>query len=124
VWRVRVAENTRLQSGDKILRHKTSHRSHYDRARAEFSRHEVDEVLLANDRGEICEGTITSLFVDDGSGRLLTPPLSSGCLAGVLRTELICSKRARTHRLTIDDLRAYPFYVGNSLRGLIPARLA
>jgi branched-subunit amino acid aminotransferase/4-amino-4-deoxychorismate lyase len=50
-------------------------------------------VILANERGELCEGTITSLFLDDGSGILKTPPLACGLLAGVLRKS--CWKAAR-----------------------------
>jgi len=42
------------------------------------------EALLANTRGELCEGTGSNLFIVVG-GRLLTPPLTSGCLAGVTR---------------------------------------
>ena len=42
------------------------------------------EALFRNTVGMLCEGTGTNLFlvVD---GRLVTPPLSSGCLAGVTR---------------------------------------
>lgn len=43
-----------------------------------------DEALLANTRGELCEGTGSNVFVEAG-GELLTPPLSSGCLAGITR---------------------------------------
>ena len=64
----------------------------------------ADEVLLLNEKGEPCEGTITSIFLDDGSGILKTPPISCGLLAGVLRTELICARRARVQRLTLADL--------------------
>ncbi|MGH9136827.1 MAG: aminotransferase class IV [Acidimicrobiales bacterium] len=46
------------------------------------------EALLANTRGELCEGTGTNVFLVLG-GRLVTPPLSSGCLAGITR-ELLC----------------------------------
>lgn len=42
------------------------------------------EALLANTRGELCEGTASNVFVERG-GELLTPPLSSGCLAGITR---------------------------------------
>lgn len=124
VWRIGIARAARLNSSDPILRHKTSKRAIYTAARAEYPAETIDEVLLLNERGEICEGTITNVFVDDGSGTLLTPPLSSGCLAGVLRTSLICGKKARNRHLTLDDLRHHPFYVGNSLRGLIRAQLA
>ncbi|MGV3548569.1 aminotransferase class IV family protein [Rhizobium sp.] len=124
VWRIGIAAQARLNSTDPILRHKTSKRAIYDAARTEYSRETIDEVILFNEKDEVCEGTITNLFLDDGSGRLLTPPLSSGCLAGILRTSLLCAKKARNQRLTLDDLRRHPFYVGNSLRGLIHAELA
>lgn len=44
----------------------------------------ADEALLANTVGMLCEGTGTNVFVERG-GELLTPPLSSGCLAGITR---------------------------------------
>lgn len=124
VWKMRIASTARLTSTDPILRHKTSKRAVYDAARAEYDRGDADEVILLNEKNEVCEGTITNIFVDDGAGGLLTPPLSSGCLAGVLRTSLLCAKRSRSRRLAVDDLRRKPFYVGNSLRGLIRAELA
>lgn len=122
VWRVRLAE-TRLSSEDKLLRVKTTRRDVYETARAEFSATEVDEVLLLNERGEVCEGTITSIFLDDGSGTLKTPPIACGLLAGVLRTELICERRARVARLSREELTKGELYVGNSLRGLIRAKI-
>lgn len=42
------------------------------------------EALLANTRQELCEGTGSNVFVVVG-GRLQTPPLDSGCLAGITR---------------------------------------
>lgn len=46
------------------------------------------EAVFANTRGLLCEGTGTNVFVGAG-GRLRTPPLSSGCLAGVTRALLL-----------------------------------
>lgn len=66
-----------------------------------------------NERDEVCEGTITSIFLDDGIGILRTPPISCGLLAGVLRTELICRRQARVGRITLADLDAGTFYIGN-----------
>ena len=121
-WIVRLAE-TRLDSADRLLRVKTTRRTVYERARAEYGPDEADEVILLNEHDEVCEGTITSIFLDDGSGILRTPPISCGLLAGVLRTELICQRRARVGRLTLADLDAGTLYIGNSLRGLIRANL-
>ncbi|MEK1893151.1 MAG: aminotransferase class IV family protein [Rhizobium sp.] len=121
-WKIRIAD-TRLDSTDRLLRLKTTRRGVYEAARAECATCEADEMLLLNERGEVCEGTITSVFLDDGSGTLRTPPISCGLLAGVLRTELICQRKARVGRLSVRDLTAGKLYVGNSLRGLILARL-
>ena len=46
--------------------------------------HGAEEALLANTRGELCEGTASNVFVVT-DGVLRTPPLDSGCLAGITR---------------------------------------
>src|SRR5271167_1338541 len=43
-----------------------------------------DEVVLLNERGEVAECTAANIFCVK-EGRVLTPPLSSGCLEGVTR---------------------------------------
>ncbi len=123
VWKIRIASQ-RLDSADKLLRIKTTRREVYEAARAEYPASEVDEVLMLNENDEVCEGTITSVFLDDGSGLLRTPPISCGLLAGVLRTELICQRKARVGRISLADIAGGRLYMGNSLRGLIPAVLA
>lgn len=45
---------------------------------------DASEALFANTAGNLCEGTGSNVFVGFGD-RLVTPPLSSGCLAGVTR---------------------------------------
>ena len=124
IWNLRLAR-TRLASTDRLLRHKTTRREAYAQARAEYPAAEADEVLLANERGEVCEGTITTLFADFGDGVLATPRLDCGLLAGVLRGEMLDQGKAMETVLAFDDLRAAKaLFVGNSLRGMIPARLA
>ena len=113
----------RLRADDPWLRVKTTRRTLYDRARAALPAG-IDEMLFANRRGEVCEGTITNVFVRIG-GRLLTPPVACGLLPGVLRAELLDDGEATEEVLFPGDLaRAEALFVGNSLRGLIPARIA
>ena len=47
-----------------------------------------DEAVFANTVGDLCEGTGTNVFVVR-DGVVSTPPLSSGCLAGVTRALLL-----------------------------------
>jgi para-aminobenzoate synthetase/4-amino-4-deoxychorismate lyase len=82
----------------------------------------VFELLFTDPAGFLTEGSFTSLFVER-DGRLLTPPAARGLLPGVLREELIESGRAAEAELRPEDLTSR-FWIGNSARGLIPARLA
>lgn len=110
-----------VNSGDWRLRHKTTDRAFYDAAREVARDAGADEALLLRDDGLLTEGCFTSLFVER-RGMLLTPPSSLGLLPGVQRRHLIELGRAREENLTIDDL-ADGFFIGNALRGLMPARL-
>lgn len=48
----------------------------------------ADEAVFANTRGQLCEGTGTNIVVAV-DGRLATPTLAAGCLAGVTRELLL-----------------------------------
>ena len=126
-WRLGLAA-TQLDAGDMWLRHKTSNRQLYEEDRAAFcsgATAQFDELIYLNQNGEICEGTITSLFIDDGSDMLKTPSLECGLLPGILRETMVQNDKAVEAVLTLDDVRgAEEVFVGNSLRGLIQAELA
>ena len=111
----------RLDPDAPLLRHKTTERAAHDRARAALAPG-IDEALFLNRRGEVAEGTITNLFADFGDG-LLTPPLASGCLPGILRAELLALGQAREAVIRAEDLPRARLCMGNALRGLIPAWL-
>jgi branched-chain amino acid aminotransferase len=51
---------------------------------AEAAKEGFDEVVLLNERSEVSECTSANIFVVK-NGKVLTPPLSSGCLEGVTR---------------------------------------
>lgn len=114
VWRLGLAAE-RLHSGDPWLGVKSTRRMVYDGARAEMPAG-VDELVFLNERGEVCDGTITTLFFDRGAG-LRTPPLTCGLLPGVLRAELNCMEEV----LVAADLPKVRLWVGNALRGLSEA---
>ena len=105
-----------VASDDFRLRHKTSRRGFYDRARMATG---AWEVVFTDSQGFLTEGSFTSIFVER-DGMLLTPPLARGLLPGVLRAQLIESGRAVEHDLRPADL-AGGFQLGNALRGLVSA---
>nr|HPG88132.1 chorismate-binding protein [Hyphomicrobium sp.] len=117
-----VISDTRLNSSDLFLYHKTTRRELYDREWAHYAETlGSDEVIYLNERGELAEGSRTSIFVER-AGTLLTPPLNTGVLPGVLRQSLLEDGRATEAVLTLDDLnRAEAVYLGNSVRGLVKA---
>ena len=51
---------------------------------AEAAKEGFDEVVLLNERSEVSECTSANIFAVK-NGKVLTPPLSSGCLEGVTR---------------------------------------
>lgn len=115
-WRVAIVPLP-VDRADFRLHHKTTDRAFYDDARAASN---AEEVLFADRDGFLTEGSITAIFVER-DGKLVTAPLSRGALPSVLRRELIENGRAIEADLTVDDL-TQNFFVGNSVRGLIPAK--
>jgi para-aminobenzoate synthetase/4-amino-4-deoxychorismate lyase len=53
---------------------------------------------------------------------LLTPPLERGALPGILREEFLLNGSAVEHPITRADLTSGIVFIGNSARGLLPAR--
>ncbi|MFE7531624.1 aminotransferase class IV [Kitasatospora sp. NPDC057542] len=64
----------------------------------------ASEALLANTAGLLCEGTGSNVFVVV-DGRLLTPTLASGCLAGITRQLVIDWCGAEETDLPLGALR-------------------
>jgi para-aminobenzoate synthetase/4-amino-4-deoxychorismate lyase len=108
--------------GDWRLRHKSTDRGFYDVARAVAEARGAHEAVFVREDGLVTEGSVTNVFVER-NGALLTPPTSLGLLPGILRGELLAEGRAVEAELTLGDL-ADGFFIGNGLRGLMPARLA
>ncbi len=117
-----VVSPTRLDSTDAFLFHKTTRRELYDSEWQHYSDTVgADEVVYLNERGDLAEGSRTTIFVER-SGALLTPPLACGLLPGVLRDELISSGKATEAILHLEDMMSGDrVFLGNSVRGLVRA---
>lgn len=116
--RLKVADRT-VKSSDRLLFHKTMNRRHYEMALCE--KHDCDDVILVNERGEITETTIYNLYleIDD---TLLTPALTCGLLPGTYRQMMLDEGRAVEAVLTVEDLgKANRVFVSNAVRKLTEA---
>jgi para-aminobenzoate synthetase/4-amino-4-deoxychorismate lyase len=114
----------RTDPRDPMLFHKTTHRPLYAQAFKAASEGGFDDVLFFNVRGELTEGAISNVFLEK-NGRLLTPPVECGLLAGVYRRHLLATQPNVEERvLTIEDLRhADAVYLANAVRGLREATI-
>jgi branched-chain amino acid aminotransferase len=82
------------------------------RARA----HGASEALFGNTVGQLCEGTGSNVFVVL-DGEIHTPPLASGCLAGVTRALAVEWTGAQETDLPLDVLdRAEEIFLTSTLR--------
>ncbi len=84
-----------------------------------------DEALFVNRKGELVEGSRTNIFlVKDNC--LLTPPIASGCLPGVMRQQVISAARRLKIRCAAKPLNAQDLltadeaFVTNALLGIMP----
>jgi len=83
----------RVDGRNVFLRHKTTHRPEYDRARSVAVERGWFDALLVNEAGHVTEGSITNLFIRRGE-RWMTPPVESGLLPGTARAAFIRERRA------------------------------
>jgi para-aminobenzoate synthetase/4-amino-4-deoxychorismate lyase len=107
-----------VDPSDFRLRYKTTDRRFLDQAR---QGEQAYETIFTDPDGQLTEGSRTNIFVER-DGKLLTPPLTRGIMPGILRAKLIEEGRAEESDLTPDDL-GQGFFIGNIVRGLIPAKL-
>ena len=119
--RLRLAASP-IDSKDTFLYHKTTNRSIYETARGQVL--DCDDVVLFNQEGFVTETTIDNIVVQNADGTFVTPPVSSGLLAGTYRAYLLAQGKIAEEAVTIDQLKsATSIAVINSVRGWRPAVL-
>lgn len=115
-----VVAETRRNEGSPAARLKTL--SYLDNvlARAEARAAGADEALMLNNRGQVaCAGAANLFWIEDG--RLFTPRLDCGVLAGVTRARLMASRPVEEVAVGIEALeRADALFLTNSLIGARP----
>lgn len=117
-----AVSDVRVDSGNSLLRHKTTKRAAFDSAAKKAAAENLYDALILNERGEITEGSRTNIVVEK-DGKLLTPPLSCGVLDGVMRRAM--SEKLAEKPLFPSDLEnADKIFCINSVRGIKRVYLA
>lgn len=83
----------------------------------------LDECFLVNDSGAVCESISSNVFVVK-NGTIYTPPLSEGCVAGIMRKQIM--NLAHENKIlsfespltTYTLLNADEIFLSNSIRGI------
>lgn len=99
---------------------KTTSYAENARALDDARRRGAGEALFGNTVGMLCEGTGSNVFVVLG-GRLVTPTLTSGCLAGVTRALVLEQGDAEEADVPVDAVRpgtASEAFLTSTLRGV------
>lgn len=113
--RVEISE-TRVDSRNIFLRHKTTKRDWYAAATRKIASGEVYDVIFQNERGEITEGSRSNIIVEK-DGKFYTPPAECGLLEGVGR-RVLSDKLTEKILYPSDLYSADAIYSLNSVRGL------
>lgn len=116
----------RLKSTEPLLQHKTTYRPWYDATTQWLTQHpDYFDLIFLNEQDELCEGSRSNIYVLK-DGKWLTPPLSSGLLGGVLRTQLLETVQAKEAILTPSDLTAdkASIRLSNALRGWFDVQMS
>ena len=98
-----ISREERRNTYSRLSRCKTFAYGASIQARLEARAAGADDALLLSTTGELCCGTTANLLVRRGE-RWLTPPLSSGCLPGVMRAQALARGWVLEQRLDPQHL--------------------
>lgn len=108
----------RTDSKNLFLYHKTTLRALYNQQFADARKAGFTEVVFANERNELTEGAISSIFIRRGK-RWQTPALQCGLLPGIWRQIMIKKLNAEEVVIKLEELfQAAEIIIGNSVRGI------
>ncbi len=117
---------TKRQHGDPRYNYKMLGRSYVEEDLDAAAKRHCGDVIFLNNRGELCEGAYSNIWLIE-PGRLLTPPLSSPCLPGITRARLISAAEDAGMEV-IDEAplpleavhKAIGMFLSSSIRGIQP----
>ena len=120
-----VVSDIRISADDPTVYHKTIGYLRNLLALRDAHRARATEALIFNTKGRLAEGSLSNVFVVSG-GRLLTPPVEEGLLAGITRAAVLelaaetgvpAEQKPLSARAVLD---ADEMFLTNSIMELLP----
>lgn len=90
---------------NKLSNYKTSNAMVYVMAGLFQKQNKLDEAMILNHQGFLCESTSSNVFVVY-QNQIYTPALTEGCIAGVMRTVVL--QLAKTHNFNMVEAQISP----------------
>jgi branched-chain amino acid aminotransferase len=81
---------------DEIARYKTASHLVYALAARFAIKNDLNDCVVLNTAGNICDTSIANIFIIAGN-KIITPPVNSGCIAGIMRGCLLNSMREKAY---------------------------
>lgn len=111
-----------FKNNDSLANLKSSNMLIYQQAAQMAKKEQWNDALICNNQGNIIESTIANIFWIEGE-EIFTPPLSEGCIAGVMRQNIInsCKDKFSIHEkpFTIAHLKqANEVFLTNAISGI------
>jgi len=121
-WKIGFYEDVRKQY-DLFSNLKSANYLPYLMADRYAKNNALDEVLIRNSKGFICDGSKTNIFLIQGE-KIKTPALTEACISGVMRQYIIDSFKKgdviveETQIAKNDLLAADELFLTNAIRGI------
>ena len=107
------------KSLDKFSNLKSANYLPYIMAAIWAKENKLNDALILNQHNQVCDSTIANVFWVE-SGNIFTPPLSAGCVAGVMRKRILdLGQNIKEKNLTENDLlHADEVFLTNAINGM------
>lgn len=106
------------KSADSLANYKTTNALIYALAAQQAKANKWNDALILNMSGNVIESTIANVFWTKDSN-IYTPPLTDGCVAGVMRRHILEKLRVTEQSLNYTALQdADGMFLTNAIRGI------
>jgi len=108
---------------DRSGNFKLINKHHQVLAALEAKERELDDLIMVNTDDDVCETVSGNVYIINND-RVVTPPLTSGCLDGIIRRTLIKNQWCEEKSISISDARAAEaVFLTSSIAGVVQLRM-